>query len=129
MHLFSSDTLAFNAWVHSLHLSMADKEILSSRKTFVTVNQISAANKLLSRKFSIQNGLKDTHALLSNISGILTLAQCNTCRNKSNCWPLIDAAELPIYYACHYRCMQACAQIFCTCEIDELAKKKKLVRQ
>lgn len=59
---FYVDDLACTEWVHSLRLSMAEKEVLTSGG-LLTANHISAANILLKKQFPLQNGLKDTHYL------------------------------------------------------------------
>lgn len=56
------DELAFTNWIHELHLSMKERELLCNGG-LLTANIISAANSLLKRKFIIQNGLQDSHYL------------------------------------------------------------------
>lgn len=56
------DDPALQEWVHSLRLTIADKEVLRNGK-WLTANHIQAANKLLRKAFPNQNGLCDTHHL------------------------------------------------------------------
>ena len=58
----SFDCPEFSSWVADLCLSRADEQALLNEK-WLSTNHISAANRLMKRKFPSQNGLQDTCVL------------------------------------------------------------------